>query len=187
MKKKTIEVDGSFLTLVPMGKYDYISLTDIDQKFHGNGRHIENWLRNQNTIEYLTVWETIYNPNFNSLQLHGIRERVGLNRFILSAKKWIEMTDAIGLKATAGRYGGTYAHLDIAFHFCLWLSPTFQLYVAKEFQRLKEAEAKERHQELDWSLNRTLARINNKVSTDAIQIHLIPPQLLQDWLYSYHK
>lgn len=179
MKKKTITVDGSYITLVPMGKEDYISLTDIDQRFEGNGRHIENWLRNQNTIEYLTVWETLYNPNFNSLQLHGIREKVGLNRFILSAKKWIELTNAIGLKASAGRYGGTYAHLDIAFHFCLWLSPTFQLYVAKEFQRLKEGEAKELHQSLTWDLRRELAKVNYRVHTDAVQMHLIPPQLTE--------
>lgn len=99
MKKKSIEVDGAYITLVPIGKADYISLTDIDQKFQGNGRHIENWLRNQNTIEYLTVWETLYNPDFNSMHLDGIRQKVGLNRFILSAKKWIEMTNAIGLTA----------------------------------------------------------------------------------------
>ena len=179
MKKKTITVDGTYITLVPMGKEDYISLTDIDQRFEGNGRHIENWLRNQNTIEYLTVWETLYNPNFNSMQLQGIREKVGLNRFILSAKKWIELTNAIGLKASAGRYGGTFAVVDIAFHFCLWLSPTFQLYVAKEFQRLKAQEAKENNQALDWNLRRSLASINYRVHTDAVQMHLIPPQLTE--------
>lgn len=132
MAKKTLLVEGSDITLVTVGEGDYISLTDIDQRFEGGGRHIENWMRNQNTIEYLATWETLHNPNFNSMQLHGIKEQIGLNRFLLSAKKWVEATGAIGLKASAGRYGGTFAHPDIAFHFCLWLSPTFQLYIAKD-------------------------------------------------------
>ena len=177
MAKKTITVAGADIALVTMGEADYISLTDIDQRFDGGGRHIENWLRNQNTIEYLVTWETLYNPNFNSMQLQGIRDKVGLNRFLLSAKKWVEMTGAIGLKASAGRYGGTYAHLDIAFHFCLWLSPTFQLYIAKEFQALKKREAEESKETLDWNLKRTLAKVNYRIHTDAVKMHLIPPRL----------
>ena len=177
MAKKTINVEGTAITLLTVGEDDFISLTDIDQRFEGGGRHIENWIRNQNTIEYLTTWETLHNPNFNSMQLHGIKEQVGLNRFLFSVKKWVELTSAIGLRSSAGRYGGTYAHLDIAFHFCLWLSPTFQLYIAKEFQRLKKEEAKESKEALDWNLKRTLAKVNYRVHTEAVQAHLIPPRL----------
>jgi KilA-N domain len=175
MAKKTIIVQDTEITLLPkLGEDDYISLTDIDQKFEGNGRHIENWLRNQNTVEYLATWETLYNPNFNSMQLHGIKEQVGINRFLLSAKKWIETTNAIGIRSSSGRYGGTFAHPDIAFHFCLWLSPTFQLYISKEFQRLKQQEAKDNKEHLDWTIKRTLAKINYKIHADAIKTHLIP-------------
>src|SRR5690606_28062453 len=116
--KQTILVEGTEISLIINDESDYISLTDIDKKFNGNGRHIENWLRNQNTVEYLGTWEQLYNPDFNSMQLHGIREQVGTNRFLISAKKWIEMTNAIGIQAKAGKYGGTFAHPDIAFNFC---------------------------------------------------------------------
>jgi hypothetical protein len=178
MAKKILLVEGSDITLVTVGEGDYISLTDIDQRFEGGGRHIENWMRNQNTIEYLATWETLYNPGFNSMQLHGIKEQIGLNRFLLSAKKWVEATNAIGLKASAGRYGGTFAHPDIAFHFCLWLSPTFQLYISKEFQRLKHQEALDGKETLDWSLKRTLAKVNYRIHADAVKTHLIiPPRL----------
>jgi hypothetical protein len=177
--KKIFEVEGTEIRLLTHQESDYISLTDIDQRFEGNGRHIENWLRNQNTIEYLATWELLHNPDFNSMQLHGIKEQIGVNRFLLSAKKWIETVNAIGIKASSGRYGGTYAHRDIAFHFCLWLSPTFQLYVAKEFQRLKSAEAKEQKEALDWSLKRTLAKVNYKVHTDAVKTYLIPPRVTE--------
>jgi hypothetical protein len=175
--KRTFKVEGTELSIITYGDTDFISLTDIDQKFEGNGRHIENWLRNQNTIEYLATWELLHNPDFNSMQLHGIREQMGLNRFLLSAKKWIEAVNAIGIRASAGRYGGTFAHRDIAFHFCLWLSPTFQLYVAKEFQKLKKEEAAQQKEALEWNLNRTLAKVNYKVHADAIKNYLIPPRL----------
>jgi hypothetical protein len=177
-KKGTITVEGTDIRLVGQGEDDYISLTDIDQRFEGGGRHIENWMRNQNTVEYLATWETLHNTGFNSMQLHGIREQIGINRFLLSAKKWIEMTNAIGIKSSAGRYGGTFAHPDIAFHFCLWLSPTFQLYVAKEFQKLKKEEAEQQKLSLDWTLKRAISKINFKVHTDAIKTHLIPPRIL---------
>ena len=111
------------------------------------------------------------------MQLHGIKEKIGLNRFLLSAKKWTQLTNAIGLKSKAGRYGGTYAHKDIAFHFCLWLSPSFQLYIAKEFQRLKEQEAEQQKESIEWHLRRTLAKVNYRIHTDAVQQHLIPPRL----------
>jgi KilA-N domain len=106
--------------------------------------------------------------------LHGIKEQVGINRFLLSAKKWIETTNAIGIRSSSGRYGGTFAHPDIAFHFCLWLSPTFQLYISKEFQRLKQQEAKDNKEHLDWTIKRTLAKVNYKIHADAIKTHLIP-------------
>ena len=175
MAKKTILVQETAISLLPkQDGDDYISLTDIDQKFDGGGRHIENWLRNQNTVEYLETWESLYNPAFNSMQLHGIKEQVGINRFLLSAKKWIDMTNAIGIKSSSGRYGGTFAHPDIAFHFCLWLSPTFQLYISKEFQRLKKQEAIDQNQALDWDLKRSLAKINYKIHADAVKNHLVP-------------
>jgi KilA-N domain len=176
-KQSIMTVEGTEIKLLVQDDTDYISLTDIDTKFEGSGRHIENWLRNQNTIEYLATWELLHNPNFNSMQLHGIKENIGINRYLLSAKKWIESVNAIGIKASAGRYGGTFAHRDIAFHFCLWLSPTFQLYVAKEFQRLKEVEAAEQKEALDWNLKRTLAKINYRVHTDAVKTYLIPPKV----------
>ena len=178
MAKKSIYVQETEISLLPkQGEDDYISLTDIDQKFEGAGRHIENWLRNQNTVEYLATWESLHNPNFNSMQLHGIKEQAGINRFLMSAKKWIETTNAIGLKSNAGRYGGTYAHPDIAFHFCLWLSPTFQLYISKEFQRLKKQEALEQHDALEWNLKRTLAKVNYVIHTDAAKNHLVPDKI----------
>lgn len=176
-KASFFSVDGTDIRLVSQGSDEYISLTDIDQRFEGNGRHIENWLRNQNTVEYLATWETLYNPAFNSMQLQGIREQIGINRFLLSAKKWVEMTNAIGIKASAGRYGGTFAHADIAFHFCLWLSPTFQLYVSKEFQRLKIEEAAGQKEALDWSLKRALSKVNYRIHTETVRQRLIPPRL----------
>lgn len=176
-KSKTIVVEGQAIALFGINNDDYISLTDIDSRFDGAGRHIENWIRNQNTIEYLETWELLHNPNFNSMGLHGIKEKIGLNRFILSIKQWVKETNAIGIKAKAGRYGGTYAHFDIALNFCLWISPRFQLYVAKEFKRLKEQEARERYDNLHWDLRRTLSKINYTVHTDAIKETLIPPRL----------
>lgn len=176
-KKKTITVKGKEITLLTKKDSDYISLTDIDKRFEGNGRHIENWLRNQNTIEYLATWEELHNPDFNSMQLHGIKEKIGLNRFLLSVKKWVSLTNAIGIQSKAGKYGGTYAHSDIAFHFCLWLSPTFQLYVSKEFKRLKAKEAEEQKESIEWHIKRTLAKVNYRIHTDAVKQHLVPPRL----------
>lgn len=174
-KKKSIQVEGTDISLLNANQHDYISLTDIDRKFEGGGRHIENWLRNQNTIEYLEVWEELYNPDFNSMQLHGIKEKIGVNRFLLSAKKWTELTNAIGIQSKAGRYGGTFAHPDIAFNFCLWLSPRFQLYVVKEFQRLKTEEAKS--QNLEWDVKRIMTKANYRIHTEAVRNYLIPPKV----------
>ncbi|MCI4649681.1 KilA-N domain-containing protein [Phaeodactylibacter sp.] len=150
-KKKDILVQGKKITLIS-SEGDYLSLTDIDAAFDGGGSHIENWMRNRNTVEFLGVWESVHNSDFNSVGFDGIFAQTGLNRFKLSVKKWSSETNAIGIKAKTGRYGGTYAHPDIAFNFALWLSPTFQVYIAKEFQRLKKIEAQEKEESLDWSL-----------------------------------
>ena len=177
-KKKDILVQGKKISLITSDS-DYISLTDIDGAFDGGGSHIENWMRNRNTVEFMGVWEAVHNPDFNSVGFDGIFAQTGLNRFKLSVKKWTAETNAIGITAKSGRYGGTYAHPDIAFNFALWLSPTFQVYIAKEFQRLKQAEAREREEALDWSLKRLLSKINYSVHTDAIKETLIPPKLAE--------
>ena len=138
-KKKDILVQGKKIALISSNR-DYISLTDIDAAFDGGGSHIESWMRNRNTVEFLGVWEKVHNPSFNSVEFDEIFAQTGLNRFKLSIKKWTKSTNAIGIKAKAGRYGGSYAHPDIAFNFALWLSPTFQVYIAKErIIRLNEA------------------------------------------------
>jgi hypothetical protein len=134
---------------------------------------IEKWLRNKNTIEFLGIWEEMYNADFNSLEFEGIKNEAGLNRFILSVKQWTEKTNSKGLIAKAGRYGGTYAHKDIAFEFASWVSPQFKLYLLKEFQRLKEDEQKH----IGWSAKRELAKINYHIHTDAIKQNLIPVEL----------
>ncbi len=145
-------------------------------KTFGDESIIYNWLRNRNTIEFLGIWEQLYNPDFKPVEFERFKSQSGLNRFSLSPKKWIEATNAIGLLSKAGRYGGgTYAHKDIAFEFGSWLSPEFKLYLIKEFQRLKEDEL--RIQSLEWNLQRTLAKVNYKIHTDAIKDKLIPPRI----------
>ena len=134
---------------------------------------IEKWLRNKNTIEFIGIWEQIYNEHFNSPEFEGIKNEAGLNRFVLSVKQWVEKTGSIGIVAKAGRYGGTYAHRDIAFEFASWISPKFKLYLIKEFQRLKDQELKQ----LGWDIRRNLTKINYRIHTDAIKQHLIPPEL----------
>ena len=168
MKKQTINVKGAKITILSQNQQDYISLTDMARNFEDGVVLIEKWLRNKNTIEFIGIWEQLYNPDFNSPEFEGIKNEAGLNRFTLSVKKWIEKTRAIGLMAKTGRYGsGTFAHKDIAFEFGSWLSPEFKLYLIKEFQRLKEEEY--RAKELpEWSFQRTLAKVNYKIHTDAI-------------------
>ena len=134
---------------------------------------IEKWLRNKNTIEFLGIWEEMYNHDFNSLEFEGIKNEAGLNRFVLSVKQWVEKNNSIGIVAKAGRYGGTYAHKDIAFEFASWVSPYFKLYLIKEFERLKEEEQKK----LGWDIKRNLAKINYRIHTDAIKNNLIPEKL----------
>ncbi|TAE35559.1 MAG: KilA-N domain-containing protein [Sphingobacteriales bacterium] len=175
-KNKTINVKGTEITIVQKGKDDFISLTDMVKGFEEGLVLIEKWLRNKNTIEFIGIWEEINNPDFNSPEFGGIKNEAGFNRFTLSAKKWIEKTNAIGIIAKTGRYGsGTFAHKDIAFEFGSWLSPEFKLYLIKEFQRLKEDEND--RLKLDWNLQRTLAKVNYTIHTDAIKANLIPQEL----------
>ncbi len=171
-KISRIEVQGTSISILSQPTGDYISLTDMVRNFDGAGALIEQWLKNKDTVLFLGVWERINNPGFNSLEFEGIKNEAGRNSFFLSAKKWIGLTGAKGLIASAGRYGGTYAHKDIAFEFGSWLSPEFKLYLIKEFQRLKEDE--NRRLSLAWNLNRTLSKLNYRIHTDAIKARLIP-------------
>jgi hypothetical protein len=172
---KVIVVKETPVTIIKVNEQDYISLTDMVKPF-GDETIIANWLRNRNTLEFLGIWEQIYNPNFKPLEFEGFKKQAGLNSFTISPKKWAEHTNAIGIVSKAGRYGGgTYAHKDIAFEFGSWLSAEFKLYLIKEFQRLKDEENKT-HQ-LEWNLQRTLSKINYRIHTDAIKETLIPPQL----------
>jgi len=175
-KTNSINVKGTEITIIQNGKDDFISLTDMVKGFEDGLVLIEKWLRNKNTIEFIGIWEEINNPDFNSPEFGGIKNEAGLNRFTLSAKKWIEKTNAVGIIAKTGRYGsGTFAHRDIAFEFASWLSPSFKLYLIKEFQRLKEDEND--RLKLDWNLQRTLAKVNYHIHTDAIKEKLIPKEL----------
>ena len=153
---------------------DFICLTDIARVKNADRSDdlVRNWLRNRNTVEFLGIWEQLNNPDFNSVEFDGIKMLAGLNSFALTPKQWIEKTKAIGIVSHTGRYGGTYAHKDIAFEFASWISVEFKLYLIKEFQRLKEDE--NRRLSLAWSLNRTLSKLNYRIHTDAIKAHLIP-------------
>ena len=154
---------------------DYISLTDIAKvKDSDNPRYIiQNWMRNRNTIEFLGVWETLYNPDFNRVEFDAFRSQAGLNSFVMTPQKWIDSTAAIGIISKAGRYGGTYAHKEIAFEFASWISVEFKLYLVKEFERLKAEEMRR----FGWDIKRNLAKINYRIHTDAIKENLIPPEL----------
>ena len=174
-RKSTINVKGSEVSIYTENDLDFISLTDMVKNFDGGSALIEQWLKNKDTVLFLGVWEQLNNSSFNSPEFEGIKNEAGRNSFYLSAKKWIEKTNAIGLRASAGRYGGTYAHKDIAFEFGSWLSPEFKLYLIKEFQRLKEEENK--RLSLEWNLNRTLSKINYRIHTDAIKEHIIPEKI----------
>lgn len=175
MKNRTITVQGAEVTISTRNDQDYISLTDMVSRFDGGSSLIEQWLKNKDTILFLGVWEQLNNPGFNSPEFEGIRNEAGRNSFYLSAKKWIGLTGAVGLHAKAGRYGGTFAHRDIAFEFGSWLSPEFKLYLIKEFQRLKDDETKATS--LEWNFQRTLSKVNYRIHTDAIKERLIPAML----------
>jgi hypothetical protein len=174
-KSLRIEVQGTEITILSRDQGDYISLTDMVRRFEGGGALIEQWLKNKDTVLFLGVWEQLNNPGFNSLEFEGIKNEAGRNSFFLSAKKWIDLTSGRGLIASAGRYGGTYAHRDIAFEFGSWLSPEFKLYLIKEFQRLKDDES--RRLSLAWNLNRALSKLNYRIHTDAIKEHLVPAEV----------
>ena len=176
-KRTTIAVKGASVAVLSENRQDFISLTDI-ARFKNPERSddlVRNWLRNRNTVEFLGIWETLHNPDFNSVEFDGIKIQTGLNSFILTPKQWIEKTAAIGIISSTARYGGTYAHKDIAFEFASWVSVEFKLYLIKEFQRLKDEEND--RLKLDWNLQRTLAKINYRIHTDAIKDTLIPPSI----------
>ncbi len=163
------------ITIIQINATDYISLTDM-LKVKDGEFFISDWLRNRNTLEYLGIWEKLYNPNFNYGEFAIIRNQAGLNRFKISIKEFVEKTNAISLQAKTGRYGGTYAHKDIAFEFGMWISPEFKIYLVREFQRLKEEEQKQ----LGWTAKRELAKINYHIHTDAIKQNLIPARLTKE-------
>jgi hypothetical protein len=170
-----ITVTGTEITVLQIDNSDYISLTDI-ARYRDSERSdyiLQNWLRNRSTIEFIGLWERFYNPIFNSIEFDGIKNRTGSNAFALTPKRWIETTNAIGIVSKTGRYGGTFAHRDIAFEFASWLSSEFKFYLIKEFQRLKEADQKA----LGWSAKRELSKINYHIHTSAIAHNLIPAAL----------
>ena len=179
--KETIRAKG-----IDIGIYttdfenEYISLTDI-AKYKNNEDPrfvIQNWMRNRNTIEYLGVWEILSNPNFNRVQIEAVKKESGLNRFVMTPTKWIQEMNAIGIISKSGRYGGTYAHSDIAFGFASWISAEFKLYIIKDYKRLK-ADANSKLS-LKWNLNREISKLNYRIHTDAIKANLIPSELTRE-------
>ncbi len=173
-KNKKIEIGGKEISIISQKEDDLISLTDM-AKSQMQEAIIIKWLSLKSTIEYIGEWEALYNPDFNYTEFGTIKNAAGSNNFVLSVKNWIEATNAIGITAKAGRYGGTYAHKDIAFHFGMWISPKFQLLLVKEYQRLKEDEND--RQQLNWNIQRTLAKVNYQIHTDAIKENLIPKEI----------
>lgn len=171
-ENRTIDVQGTAITIFSQNKMDFISLTDMLKAKDGDF-FISDWLRNRNTVEFLGIWEKVHNPDFNYGEYATIKSQAGLNSYKISVKEWVAKTNAIGLFAKAGRYGGTYAHKDIAFEFGMWISAEFKIYLIKEFQRLKEIE----QEQLGWDIRRNLTKINYRIHTDAIQQHLIPKTL----------
>ena len=179
MVKETIHANG-----VDIGIYtqdfenEYLSLTDIARyKSDDPTAVIQNWMRNRDVLEFLGLWEKLHNDNFKPLEFEGFRKQAGANAFTMSPKKWIETTSAIGMVSKAGRYGGTYAHSDIAMSFATWISPEFQLYIIKDYRRLKTDENS--RLSLSWNLNREISKLNYRIHTDAIKNNLIPPELTQ--------
>lgn len=177
MSKTTIEVQGLTIAVLNRNNQDYISLTDIAR--YRNSQEpfavINNWMRSRSTIEFLGLWEILSNPGFKPLDFERFKTEAGSNYFVLSPKRWIDATQAIGITSKSGRYGGTFAHRDIAFEFATWISSEFKLYLIKEFQRLKDEESERLN--LGWNLQRTLSKINYRIHTDAIRETLIPPAI----------
>lgn len=178
-KKTLLVVDQSEVSILVHDEQEYISLTDIAKKFGEPRIIIQNWMRARNTIQFLGVWETIHNPNFNRIEFDAFLIDSGTNAFTMSPSKWIEGTNARGIISKMGRAnGGTFAHKDLAFGFCYWLSPPFQLYLIQEFQRLLEQETRERKESLDWNLRRTLSKVNYHIHSHAVKLHLVPPKIV---------
>jgi hypothetical protein len=177
-KNKTITVKGTAISILQKGNDYFISLTDMVKGF-GDDTMIYSWMRNRNTLEFIGIWEELYNPDFKGNEFVTFKTQAGLNSFNLTPRKWIEATNAIGIVSKAGRYGGgTFAHKDIAFEFGSWLSAEFKLYLIKEFQRLKDDEND--RLKLDWNLQRTLSKVNYRIHTDAIKENLIPKALSKE-------
>ena len=170
-----LKVDNQIINYVKIENEDYISITDMIKSKDGNF-FVTDWLRNRNTIEFLGIWEELHNANFNYGEFAIIKSQAGLNSYKLSVKEWVEKTNAIGITSKTGRYGGTYAHKDIAFEFGMWISPKFKLLLIKEFERLK----KEEQSKLGWNAKRELSKINYKIHTNAIKHNLIPIKLTKD-------
>ncbi|SFE03688.1 KilA-N domain-containing protein [Chitinophaga sp. CF118] len=185
-KKREITVQDKIISVIDHHDVDYISLTDMVRQMPSSNIVIGNWLRKKDTIEYLGLWEQLYNPDFKPIEFEGFKNEAGTNRFALSPQQWIEKTNAIGLISKSGRYGGTYAHKDIAFEFGAWINPSFKLYLIKEFQRLKEIEGDK--SKLEWNFRRSLAATNYRIQTDAIKETLIPwgdtPQKNDVYIYA---
>ena len=184
VKTSIMLVEGVEITVTTINNNDYISITDMIKAKDGEF-FISDWLRNRNTLQYLGAWEGMYNPNFNYGEFAIIKDKSVINNFKISVKEWVAKTNAIGLTAKAGRYGGTYAHKDIAFHFCMWISPEFQLYVIKEYQRLKDIENNQYN--LEWNVKRVLSKANYQLQTDAIKNYIIPSKsdnLKDEWIYA---
>ena len=173
-KTDKIIVKGTEITVLKEDIGEYISITDMLKAKDGDF-FVSDWLRNRNTVEFLGIWESVNNPGFNYGEFAIIKSQAGLNSYKISVKEWVEKTNAIGIKATAGRYGGTYAHVDIALEFGMWISAEFKVYLIKEFKRLKEDE--NNRLKLEWNLQRTLAKVNYRIHTDAIKENLIPKEL----------
>ncbi|MCO6473030.1 MAG: KilA-N domain-containing protein [Ignavibacterium sp.] len=180
MAVRKIIVKEKEISLFAKENSEYISITDIAKSKDSKRSDyvIQNWMRNRNTIEFIGLWESLHNETFNSIEFDGFRNQAGLNSFSLTPKKWIQSTNAIGIISKPGKYGGTFAHQDIAFEFASWISAEFKLYLLKEFQRLKEEEAKSKS--LTWNLQRELAKVNYKIHTDAVKEHLIPDKITKE-------
>ena len=179
-----INANGKEITLLA-NNTDYVSLTDIAKYLDPENPRfiIQNWMRNRNTIEFLGAWESINNPNFNRLEFDTVRNASGTNAFVLTPQRWIAETNAIGITSKAGRYGGTYAHSDIAFEFASWISPEFKLYIIQDYQRLKQEEAY--RNQLDWKVNRYISKLNYTIQTDAIKENIVPTLQPSQISYAY--
>ena len=188
IKKEVLHAKGIDISIYTEDYHnEYISLTDIAQYRNEDDPRfvIQNWMRNRNTVEFLGVWESLHNPEFNRVQFEAVKSEAGLNRFVMTPSKWIEQMNAIGMTTKAGRYGGgTYAHSDIAMSFATWISPEFQLYIMKDYRRLKADENS--RLSLGWNLNREISKLNYRIHTDAIKQNLIPPELTPEQMaYKY--